>query len=296
MEKSDVCYKELSAQLQMLSLICFKLLSYESEKLYFLSWLDRLDEVSVKPLLEKEENDLYSIDSKLMKLDEIEKRLFDKCNDKERIINNANSLITSIESTQVKASIQTITLRWDNICLSLKEIRKHVDNVAYAWRQFTNMSEHLEQWLSMNLTSIKASLEHSSIDSVKLEIEMIRNLQNELDLKHHEKDILKELKANLSEYFTGKACHVANMKMADIEKKWLELKCSLQERVDHLALLIDEVEMENINDMVISVSKCVRECEDELQRYDKLPGKSCQEIDIPSTLKVGKQPTLKNVF
>ena len=123
-------------------------------------------------MLEKEENDFDSIHKKLIKLSEIEKRIADKYYNKERILNNANTLIASVDNSELKASVRSITIRWENVCLLLKEMRSHLDNVAYLWRQFRHLSESLEHWLSMNLTPIKASLEHSSIDSVKLEIEI----------------------------------------------------------------------------------------------------------------------------
>lgn len=279
METGNYIYEELITKLQSLSLICFKMLSFESLKMFLLSWLDRLEETSIKPLLEKEENDFESVEQKLIKLSEIEKRLSDKYNSKERLLNSANTLIASVDNSELKMAVRSITIRWENVCLILKELRGHLDNIAYQWTQFTHLAEGLEQWLSSNLNSVTSSLEHSSIESVKLEIELIRNLQNELDQKQLDKEALKDLRNNLSNCVNGKVLHIVAVRMADIENMWLELKCSLQERVEHLALLIDEVETVNINEMVQNVATCTEECERQLKVYDETPGTTFVEIE-----------------
>ncbi len=62
-----------------------------------------------------------------------------------------------------------------------------------------------------------------------------------MNIQVDEKDVLKELMSALSQRVNRKMCHVVNTKMADIEGTWLRLKCVVQERVEHLAMLVDEV-------------------------------------------------------
>ena len=71
--------------------------------------------------------------------------------------------------------------------------------MSQIWKQFNELSDELEQWLLSNLNSIRTTLDYSTIESVKLEIEMLRSLQHELDAKVQDKEILKELTHDLSQ-------------------------------------------------------------------------------------------------
>ena len=92
-----------------------------------------------------------------------------------------------------------MSTRWDDICSSLCQLREHLDNVSDIWKQFNELSEELEQWLVGNLNGIKTTLDYSTVESVKLEIEMLRSLQHELDAKVQDKETLKDLTRNLSQ-------------------------------------------------------------------------------------------------
>ena len=266
-------------KLQTLTVLHFLMLSSETREQHLFSWISKTFRQSVQPLLEKSEEDLENVIMKLLKLSEIERRFFDKVAYKDKTISEANKLLLSVDSLEIKAFISSTQDRWNNLHMVLKNQRKRLDEIASTWREFNVLAEYLEQWLSITLISVQTDVEHCNIDSVRLEQEVLQNIEQQFKTRYRDKETLKKMKESVVNCINNKPCKSIELQMGNIETLWLELKKAMHERMRLLADLSNEVEWININEMVLSLTKSINQGEELLGKYTSKPAVTSDELD-----------------
>ena len=266
-------------KLKILTVVHFLILSLESRRMHLYLWMNKMHQQSIHPLIEKPEDDLDKVIMKRMKLAEIERRFTEKTFYKDRTISEANQLLLEADNQEVQTLITVITDRWNNLYTVIKTQKHRLDDISSNWQEFKTVAEQLEQWLATMLISVESGIVHSNIDSVKMEQEMIKNIENQLKTKYQIKETLKSLRESIVQCINNKPCKSIESQMDKVETLWLNLQKVIHERMRYLADLRDEVEWIGINEMLLSLTKCINNGEEILERYTIKPATSSSELE-----------------
>ena len=141
---------------------------------HLLEWVDRMWNVYVNSLLGTLEYDQESVVVKLMRFSELEKRAYEKQRVRDRIEREAKALIEVTHNKLVANKLSLLNEKWRDLRDRIRNERLRLDGICRIWREFQNVHQELDQWISSCRIRIQEdNREMTAANIIKEELDVI---------------------------------------------------------------------------------------------------------------------------
>ena len=269
MRKSSNDYAEVMSTLKSLAARKLQIVSLENQCQKLQAWIEKYRKCVVS-IQAQHEFDLDVIFIKKLKIKEIVKKLHDKNYYKQEILRQVERFHEKENKKYLEDFQTNLLCKWENICNISKREYQRLHKIGIIWKNYQSSCEQLEQWLSTQLISINVVYEPSSFITIQDELNRIKKIDSELkNEKFKVREYIKNLKRNLAAMLNIQSNQKIEKDLIEIENRWLQIKQTVQEKLNYLEGLTNENDTLQIDELWSNVQSVITVCKGFLEKEKK---------------------------
>ena len=269
MRKSSNSYAEIMSTLKSLAARKLQIVSLENQCQKLQAWIEKYRKCVVS-IQAQHEFDLDVIFIKKLKIKEIVKKLHDKKYYKQEILRQVERFHEKENKKYLEDFQTNLLCKWENICNISKREYQRLHKIGIIWKNYQSSCEQLEQWLSTQLISISVVYEPSSFITIQDELNRINKIDCALkNEKFKVREYIKNLKRNLAAMLNIQSNQKIEKDLIEIENRWLQIKQTVQEKLNYLEGLTNENDTLQIDELWSNVQSVITVCKGFLEKEKK---------------------------
>ena len=269
MRKSSKDYAEIMSTLKSLVARKLQIVSLENQCQKLQAWIEKYRKFVIS-IQAQHEFDLDVIFIKKLKIKEIVKKLHDKNYYKQEVLRQVERFHEKENKKYLEDFQTNLLCKWENICNSSKREYQRLHKIGLIWKNYQSSCEQLEQWLSTQLISINVIYEPSSFITIPDELNRIKKIDSELkNEKFKVREYIKNLKRNLAAMLNIQSNQKIEKDLIEIENRWLQIKQTVQEKLNYLEGLTNENDTLQIDELWSNVQSVITVCKGFLEKEKK---------------------------